>query len=254
MTGFAGKRVVVTGAGGVYGQALARAFAAAGARIFLSDRNAAALTDLAADLALPDDRLILDETDLTDPEAIAVLARRIADAWGAPDILVNNAGIYPFQDILEVSAEDWDRVMAVNLRAPFLLSQTLAKAMIAHGVRGSIVNIGSPSARILRTNGLPYCVSKRGLDWLAKGLALALGPYGIRVNTVEPGLALGSAQIAMPPAHIKGMAKGNPLGRIGRAEDLPGVVMFLCSDAADYITGASLPADGGGSIPRRAPT
>ena len=245
---FAGKSVVITGAAGIYGSQLAENFAAAGARLFLTDRDAAGLTALAA--RLPGE-IACEAADLTDPPAIERLCRAILDR-GTPDIVINNAGIYPFGGLFDTPVEMWDRIMAVNLRAPFLITQALAAGMIAAQRQGVFIFIGSGAGQMLRTNGLAYCTSKRGVEWLMKGIALELAPHGIRANLVAPGLALGSAGTVFPEGYAEVMAARVPLGRGIEPGELGEAVMFLASERAAYITGASLSVDGGGAIPRRA--
>jgi 3-oxoacyl-[acyl-carrier protein] reductase len=245
---FAGKTVVITGAAGIYGTQLAADFAAAGARLFLTDRDAAGLAAVCERLGGDVDAAT---ADLTDPESIAGMCRQILES-GVPDVVVNNAGIYPFGGLLDTPVEMWDRIMHVNLRAPFLITKTLAEAMIAGGRKGAFIFIGSGAGQVLRTNGLAYCTSKRGLEWLMKGIALELAPHGIRANLVAPGLALGSAGTVFPAGYAEAMAKRVPLGRAIEPGELGAAVMFLASDQAAYITGTSLSVDGGGAIPRRA--
>jgi 3-oxoacyl-[acyl-carrier protein] reductase len=243
---FAGKTVVITGAAGIYGAQLAENFAASGARLFLTDRDAAGLALIAARTGAASA-----PADLTDPNSITRLCRTILD-WAVPDVVVNNAGIYPFGGLFDTSVEMWDRIMHVNLRAPFLITRALGEAMIAAGRKGAFIFIGSGAGQMLRTNGLAYCTSKRGLEWLMKGIALELAPHGIRANLVAPGLALGSAGTEFPAGYAEAMAKRVPLGRNIEPGELGAAVMFLASESAAYITGASLSVDGGGAIPRRA--
>jgi len=248
---FTGKIVVITVAGGIYGRHFSKAFAREGARLVLTDRKAAGLTALSRELALPADRLHLHVADLTDEAAIAAFITGTADAVGCPDIVICNAGIYPFGGLLDTSGALWDDIMAINLKAPFLLTQGFARLMIDRGVKGSFVCIGSGAAHVLRTNGLAYCVSKRGLDWLVKGMALELAHCGIRVNALEPGLAVGSEHARFPPGYVESMAERIPLRRMGGEDEAADALLFLCSDQAAYITGAALPVDGGSAIPRR---
>jgi 3-oxoacyl-[acyl-carrier protein] reductase len=250
MTGeFAGKTVVITGAAGIYGSQLAENFAAAGARLFLTDRDEGGLAALRARLASAD--VVSAGADLADPVSIAGLCRQIL-GWSMPDVVVNNAGIYPFGGLFDTPVETWDRIMAVNLRAPFLITRTLAEAMVAAKRKGVFIFVGSGAAQMLRTNGLAYCTSKRGLDWLMKGIAMELAPHGIRANLVAPGLALGSAGTVFPAGYAEAMAARVPLRRQIAPGELGDAVMFLASERAAYITGASLSVDGGGAIPRRA--
>src|SRR5580692_3288496 len=146
---FAGKAVVITGAAGIYGAQLAENFAAAQVRLFLTDRDA---TGLAAVRARLDGASVTSATaELTDPCSIAVLCQRILD-WSVPDVVVNNAGIYPFGGLFDTPVEMWDRIMDVNLRAPFLITQALAQAMIAAQQKGAFIFIGSGAGQMLRTN------------------------------------------------------------------------------------------------------
>ncbi len=248
---FLGRKVVITGAAGVYGSELARAFAAAGAALCLSDARPDGLEALAGELGLPPERLLTYVTELTHDPSVRDLVAMVAAAWRAPDVVINNAGIYPFGGVLKIEVELWDRVMATNLRAPFLVMQGFARTMIARGVKGSFVNVTSGAADILRTNGVPYCVSKRALEWLSEGFALDLAKDGIRVNCVRPGFATGSTLVSFPAGYVETMSRANPMGRVAEAGDLAAAVMYLASSAAGYVTGACLAVDGGSSIPRR---
>ncbi len=246
---FQGTKVVITGAAGVYGRWITQAFAREGATLCLSDGRRDALDRLAGDLDT--DRLLLQPAELTSEASIDALVAVVEKAWGAPDVVVNSAGIYPFADLLDTSAELFDTIMAVNLRAPFLLCRGFARLMIAAGVKGSIVNIGSGAARSLRAGGIPYCVSKGALDRLSKGFALELAPHGIRVNEVEPGFSSRSESAVFPPGYVEALRGAIPLGRESGPDDAANAVLFLCSDKAAYITGTSVAVDGGNSAGRR---
>jgi 3-oxoacyl-[acyl-carrier protein] reductase len=244
---FTGKKVVITGAAGIYGGWIAAAFAAAGAALFLSDMRAEKLAETAARIGAPDARTHI--TDLTDASSIAALAQAVAQAWGAPDIVVNNAGVYPRTGpLIDLDTREFDRIMAVNVRAPFLVTRDLARLMIAHRQPGAVVNIGSGAARQMPYGSVTYCMSKTALERLSKGQALELAPHGIRVNVVEPGFAPGSDFSHLPDDYVDRMTARIPLGRTSGPEDAPSAVLFLCSPAASYITGAVLSVDGGNSI------
>lgn len=249
MMDFTGKRVVITGAAGIFGSWIAAAFAQAGAELCLSDMRREALDAAVVRLALPPSRVELHATELTSEASIEELAALVQQRWGAPDIVVNNAGVYPrTPHLLELEAAEWDRIMAVNLRAPFLLTRAMARLMIAGGVKGAVVNIGSGAARQMRAGSVTYCTSKTALERLSKGLALELAPHGIRVNVVEPGFAPGSDVSHLPADYVDRMRARIPLGRTSGPEDAPGAVLYLCSPAASFITGAVLSVDGGNSI------
>ncbi|MFC0409968.1 SDR family NAD(P)-dependent oxidoreductase [Roseomonas elaeocarpi] len=238
-----GKRVVVTGAGGVIGRWLARAFAEAGASLCLTDTDVAALEGMELG---PDG--FRHAADLRDAAAIEALAAAVASRWNSADVLVNNAGVYPSAFLLDVDAEEWDRIFDINLRAPFLLTRAVAKNMIAAGVRGSVINISSGAARKMRRTVAPYCTSKTALDRITKGFAIELAEYGIRVNALEPGFAAGSSVSPVSETHAATTTANIPAGRATRYEDVRDAALFLASSASSYITGASLPVDGGNSI------
>lgn len=246
---FSGKRVVITGAAGIFGGWIAAAFAEAGARLCLSDRQEGLLGPLADRLGLDAADTLLHGTELTSEASIQALTTLVERRWGAADIVVNNAGLYPrTPELLDLDAETWDRIMAVNVRAPFLVTRSMARLMIAAGVAGSVVNIGSGAARQMRAGSVPYCMSKAALERLSKGQALELAPHGIRVNVVEPGFAPGSAVSQLPPDYVERMKARIPLGRTSGPADAPGAVLYLCSPAASFITGTVLSVDGGNSI------
>lgn len=248
---FENRKVVITGAAGVYGRWIALAFAREGARLCLSDRRADALEGLAGELGPHREPHLRHPTDLESDASIAELVATVEGAWGAPDAVVNAAGVYPFADLLDTDNALFDAIMAVNLRAPFLLCRDFARLMIAAGTGGSIVNIGSGAARNLRAGGVPYCVSKSALDRLSRGFALELAAHGIRVNVVEPGFSSQSELASFPPGYVERMRAGIPLGRESGPDDAANAVLFLCSDKASYITGTSIAVDGGNSVGRR---
>lgn len=243
---FKGKHVVVTGAAGIFGGWIAQAFANAGAQVLLTDKDAARLAVAAKTVG--DGNHPQFAADLTFDADIKALLAHIADTWGAADVLVNNAGIYPSGFLLDINAYDWDQIFGINLRAPFLLSQGVARQMIDKGIKGSIIDISSGGSRKIRRTSVPYCVSKAALDRLNKGLAIELAEFGIRVNIVEPGFAPGSDVSHLTQEHIDAVLGNIPLGRSSQPGDAANAVLFLASDAASYITGATLTADGGNSI------
>ncbi|MBI3499434.1 MAG: SDR family oxidoreductase [Proteobacteria bacterium] len=246
---FKDKKVVITGAAGIFGRRIAADFAAAGALLCLSDIRSKELAKLPKALGLKRGRYLTHATELTDEKSIGQLVRHVAKAWNSPDVVVNNAGIYPRSgSLLAIKTEDWDRLMDVNLRAPFLLSRDFARLMRDRGVKGSIVNISSGASRRMAMGSVPYCTSKTAIDRLTKGFALELAPFGIRVNAVEPGFAPGSEVSLLSEDYVKTMIQRIPMGRASGSHDAPNAVMFLSSAAAAFITGATLAVDGGNSI------
>lgn len=248
---FKGKKVVLTGAYGVFGVWIAEAFARHGATLCLSGSKMDRLAAMAEKLRLAESPLLV-PADLTQEDDILALAARVKEAWGAPDILINNAGLYPSGFLLDTPTAEWDRILGVNLRAPFILTREIATLMVKNGIKGSIINIGSGAANRMRASSVPYCLSKTALDRLTKGYALELAEYGIRVNLVEPGFASGSVSNPLPEEHVKGMGGRIPLGRESGPDDTPNAVLYLSSGAASFITGATLPVDGGNGAGIRA--
>jgi 3-oxoacyl-[acyl-carrier protein] reductase len=246
---FKGKRVVITGAAGIYGVRIASAFAKAGATLCLSDMRVDKLPEVVKQAGADSATTLLHKTELTDATSIRDLAATVAKAWGAPDILVNNAGVYPRTGILvNLDDAEFDRIMSVNVRAPFILTKEMAKLMIAAGRQGSVINIGSGAARQMPTGSVTYCMSKTALERLSKGQALELAAHGIRVNVVEPGFAPGSEVSLLPDDYVERMIARIPMGRMGTEQDAASMVMFLCSNAASFVTGSVVAVDGGNSI------
>lgn len=242
---FEGKGVVVTGALGLFGRGIAKAFAAVGAKVCVTDTDQSALETLAAELGTAGS--FAKACDLTSADDMDGLIAAVADAWGAADILINNAGIYPSGFLLDIDTADWDRIMDVNLRAPFHLSRGFALQMIGAKKTGSIVNISSGASRKMRRTVVPYCVSKTALDRLTKGFAVELAEFGIRINALEPGFAAGSTVSALSDEHVTRAIRGIPLGRPTSMDDIGPAVLYLSSNEASFVTGTTLSVDGGNS-------
>ncbi|AYN33728.1 3-oxoacyl-ACP reductase [Streptomyces albus] len=239
------RHVLVTGAGGGIGRAIAEEFARDGAALTLTDRDREALGPLLAHLAgagCPADAL---GADLSCPEAPAGLVRRAWAARGPVDVLVNAAGSYPSLDMAEVGAAEWDRLFAVNLRAPVLATAAFARLAAEHGRGGTVVNISSGSALRSRPGGGPYASSKAALEMATRAAALELGPRGIRVNAVSPGFVpVDSAANPVSPQYAAAIGT-NPLGRTGTPEDIARAVRWIAGPDASWITGEILRVDGG---------
>ena len=245
---FENKTVVVSGVAGGIGDAIARGFAALGAAVFACDRRRDCLGELAAA------GITADTVDLTDRAAAADWIATIESRrGGAVDVLVNSSGGVAGQTgraVEDVSDPDWDEVMAINLGAAFALSRACVPAMKRAG-RGCIVNITSGAATNPSLTGIQsYCATKHGLLGLTRQLAHELGPHGIRVNSVAPGLMLTNDATRRQWADYgadrqRVLLDGIALRRLGRAQDVANAVMFLASDLADFITGQHLQVDGG---------
>ena len=238
-----GRRALVTGAGRGIGLAIACALAEAGAEVTLCARSADELDAAVEALRLRGDDAQALPLDVTDETAIcAALAARPAF-----DILVNNAGMNRPAAFVDVDMADYDRIMGLNVRAAFAVSQQVARGMIAAGKPGAIVNVSSQMGHVGGVDRTVYAASKHAIEGLTKAMAIELGPKGIRVNSIGPTFIrteLTASTFANPErlAWIKSKIK---LDRIGEVEDIMGAVVFLASDAAALITGASLLIDGG---------
>lgn len=242
---FEGKKVVITGGAGIFGGWIAKAFAAEGAKICLTDIRDDKLSELAKDPVFKNTEVLIHPADLSKPRDIANAASFVEKKWTAPDVLINNAGLYTRHRLLDMSLPDWENMIAVNLTAAFLLTQAFAKPMIREGRSGSIVNIGSGAAVGVQVGGGPYSTSKAALAMLTRAWALELAPYGIRVNSVGPGFAPGSEVSLLPEGYVEQMVETIPLGRVSGPQDAPEAILFLCSSKASFITGATLNVDGG---------
>jgi len=240
---FTDKTAVVTGGGQGIGRAIAEALLKAGARVWLAECDAEAGNETCSELAhLGPIEFVL--TDVSDPKAVELLRRRVEA--GGLDLLVNNAAVMVRKPIEELSPEEWQRVLNVNLTGPFLWSRAFAPMLRTR--RGSIVNIASTRALMSEPHTESYAASKGGLVALTHALALSLGPE-VRVNCISPGwidvtpLAKRSRRHA---AHLSERDHAqHPVGRVGRPEDIAAMVLYLASDEAGFITGENIVIDGG---------
>ena len=244
--GLAGKAVIVTGGAGGLGLAFAKGFLDAGARVAIADINEAGARAAAKALDASEKLCIGLAVDITDEPSVARLADCTREAFGNIDILVNNAALYgtlkrkPFY---EITAEEWDRVLGVNLKGAFLC----AKAVFPHmrGRGGKIVNIASASAMSGSPLWLHYVSSKGGMIAMTRGLARELGDHGVTVNAVAPGFTLTEASRAVTDnAETWGVDRG-AIRRAEQPEDLVGAVLWLASPHSDFVTGQTLIVDGG---------
>jgi NAD(P)-dependent dehydrogenase (short-subunit alcohol dehydrogenase family) len=241
-----GRVALVTGASSGIGREIASALAEAGAAVVLAARRAAELEAAKARIGDEGGRAAALAVDLADRQALRRAAARSAEFFGAPDILVNAAGINRRRALLEVSDEDWDSVLAINLDAPFFLAQALAPAMIAKGW-GRIINVASLQSQRAFPMSAAYGASKGGIAQLTRAQAEALSRHGVNANAIAPGFFPTelTAPVVEDPARWEKMAASTFIGRNGELRDLRGVAVFLASRASDYVTGQTIFIDGG---------
>jgi NAD(P)-dependent dehydrogenase (short-subunit alcohol dehydrogenase family) len=238
-----GKIALVTGGASGIGYACAEIFAREGAKVWIADANAEAGSKAARKL-----KAEFVACDVGDAKQVRALVDALARGAKRLDVLVNNAGIAPSRPFLDITEDDWDRVIRVNLKGAFLVGQAAAKLMVAKKTQGAIVNMSSVNA-VLAIPGLAaYNVSKGGLNQLTRVMALELAPHGIRVNAIGPGTIATElarkAVLGSPEAKTKIMSR-TPMGRLGEPAEIAETALFLASKRSSYMTGQIVYVDGG---------
>lgn len=249
-----GRVVLVTGAGRGIGAAIAARFAEPGVTVALTQRNVEGLATTAAAVRERGAEALCFGCDARDRDATRATVDELLAARGAIDVLVNNAGTIARQSLAETTEESWDAVFDTNVKGTLWTSQAVAPSMVERG-DGAIVNVSSVAGTLANTERGAYCASKAAVDLLTKVMALELGPYGVRVNAVAPGLIrteLNDVELiegGLEPAFAERIAAG----RIGSIEEVAGAVQLLASEAAAYVNGEVLIVDGGWSIAQNFP-
>jgi meso-butanediol dehydrogenase/(S,S)-butanediol dehydrogenase/diacetyl reductase len=249
---FAGKVALVTGGASGIGHATVGRLLEEGAAVIIADIDAAAGEAAAAGLrARGLERVEAVRCDVTSGADVGALVEAVIARHGGIDVLFNNAGIFEPGEVHEISEDDWDRQLNVNLRSVFLVSHHVVPVMLAQGA-GAIVNNASVAALVGDHNGVAYCASKGGVGQLTKAMALDYATRGIRVNAIccgeidTPLFVRESGQIGMTPDEYRAILnEAHPIGRIGLPSEAAAAVAFLASDDASFVTGVLLPVDGG---------
>ncbi len=241
-----GRTALVTGASSGLGAHFARLLASQGAKVALAARRLDRLESLAGEIEAAGGTALAVACDVTDEASIVAAVAHAAERIGTLDILVNNSGVTGRKPFLESTAEEWDSVLDTNLRGAFLMCREFARAAIAAGKGGRIVNVASILGLRTIKGVVPYSASKAGLCHMTAVLAMELGPKGITVNALAPGYVETDLNrgFLQGPAGAR-IASRVPLGRLGQPEDLDGALLLLASDAGRFITGVVLPVDGG---------
>ena len=237
-----GKLALVTGGGSGIGEGIAMAMAAAGAKVIVADVDFANARRVAGAVGGG----VAFELNVTDRAAVDALAAKVLKELGPLSVLVNNAGIIRRGRVDDANARaNWDATLAVNLDGPYVVTTAFCEQLKA--TKGAVINIGSIQSFVALPNSAAYTTSKGGVRMLTKALAIELSPLGIRVNAIAPGLIATplNEKARQNPEYMANFSKRMPLGRPGTPDDIAQPAVFLASDMARYITGVTLPVDGG---------
>jgi len=245
---FRDRVIMITGAGGRLGRPCATAFAGQGARLIVTDVAQDRLEDTAAATRQAGARVVAVPADIRQEADVERVVAEGTKTLGPVDVLVNFAGYVPTTYVVDVPTDEWERVFDVNVKGTMLCCRTVARQMIGRKAQGCIVNISSGASTSARAGAAHYCGSKAAVNMLTEVLAIELGPNGIRVNAVAPGLVLDhvitKAEDA-PHPYLRDMLVATPLGRTGSGDDIANAVMYLASPRAGWITGEVFYVTGG---------
>jgi len=246
LAGLSGKVAIVTGATRGIGQAIARAYAAAGIKVAIVSRSAADCEKAAQFINETGGEAMAAFCDVTQVAAFGKIVEQVVEHWGRLDIMVNNAGTAITRKAIDLSEEEWDRVVDLDLKSVFFCAQSAARMMIPQQ-RGKIINVASILGLVGANGLIPYCAAKGGVVNLSRALASEWARYGIQVNSLCPGYVITDInrdKLSDEKTQAALLAK-TPAGRLGQVGDMTGAALFLASSASDYMTGQSLTVDGG---------
>ena len=250
MFDFRDHSVLVTGAGAGIGLGIAQAFHQAGARVALGDLHEPGLARAAERLG-GSERVFTHPVDVRDGRSVADFVQATERAIGPVTVAVANAGVYPNSPVLDMTTEEWDRVIETNLRGVFLTCQAVARRMVAEGMPGKLITISSGAYNSGRKGAAHYCASKAGVVMFTKVLAMELGAHRINVNCIAPGLVMVERNVnEVSEEVVRAIVAAIPWGRPGSAEDIAHAALFLASPFAEFITGEVLSVDGGSGTGR----
>ncbi len=253
---FKDKVAIITGATKGIGEACAHEFAKEGAKVVVTGRSVDLGEQVVADVKANGGDALFVRCDIGQKAQIDALIQATVDHYGTIDIVVNNAGVNHSADFFDISEDDWDWVMSVDLKGTFFVSQGAAKVMVEQGKGGAIVNVSSVMAQLALADQIPYCAAKGGVNQLTKAMALSLVDKDIQVNCCAPGPVLTELmeRVVHNEAKRKQLMDRLPIGRIASCEAIARVIVFLASKDAEYLVGQTIYPDGGRSIqafPRR---
>ncbi|GGD80109.1 SDR family NAD(P)-dependent oxidoreductase [Paenibacillus nasutitermitis] len=241
------KIALITGGSQGIGRAIAVRFAAEGAKVAISGRGLEALKETAAYITEQGGQVLIFEGDVQYKDQVNQMVDSVINQWGRIDILVNNAGVNHTAAFLEITEEDWDWHMNINLKGTFLVSQRVSLEMVKQNQGGSIIQMSSVNGLAAEADQAHYNTTKGGINLLAMSMALELAHYNIRVNALCPGFIetrLTKPLIDNPPA-ITSYLQTIPMKRVGQPEDISAAALFMASDESSYMTGHCMVVDGG---------
>ena len=246
---FDGKAVIVTGATSGIGWATAEMLGRERASVVLAGRNESALAEVARAVGAGGGRAVTCRIDVTRADAAEAIVGTAVDAFGGVDVLVNAAGVMASGTLDQTTDETWEQMLAVNLTAPFRLMRAAAPHLAAR--KGAVVNVSSVNGLRSFPGVLAYCVSKAGVDQLTRCAALEMAPLGVRVNAVNPGVTVtnlhrrSGMEEPQYAAFLERSKTTHPLGRPGQPDEIAALIVFLASDRSAWMTGETIPIDGG---------
>lgn len=245
-----GKVAIVTGATKGIGVAVAQEYAKEGAQVVLAGRTAELGEKVAEGIRQAGGDAIFVTADVSQRADVERLVKAAVDRYGTVDIVVNNAGVNHSANFFDITDEDWDWVMSVDLKGAFMLSQSAARVMVSQGKPGAIINLSSVMAVLALADQVPYCAAKGGVNQMTKAMALSLIPKGIRVNAVGPGPVMTDLMQRVVDNEAKHAVLMDrlPIGYIASCEEIARVCVFLASDDSSYIIGQCIYPDGGRMI------
>lgn len=246
MTSLKGKVAIVTGARRGIGRGIALAFAKNGAKVVVSDLNEKDCQKVVDEIKNLGSYGLAVKCDVSSSKEVEAMIKTTVDKFGKIDILVNNAGIALMKPFKDMTEEDWDKVLSVNLKSVFLCSKAVLPELIKQG-KGKVINIASIAGQIGFAQSSAYCASKAGIINLTRVMALELAQHKINVNAIGPGVikTAMTKQFLEDPKMKEMLLSQTPWGRFGKPEDIANAAVFLASDQADFITGTTLFVDGG---------
>lgn len=244
------KVSIITGATKGIGLSCAEEFAIEGARVVLTGRTVSLGEEAAERIRADGGDAIFIRCDVSQNDQIQNLVQKTLEHYGRIDVVVNNAGVNHSAKFFDISEDDWDWVMGVDLKGTFLLSQAAARVMVEQGIKGVIINMSSVMAVLALADQVPYCAAKGGVNQLTKAMALALGDYGIRVNAIGPGPVLTELMqvVVNNPEKEAELLARLPLGRIAECREIATTTVFMACDDSSFFTGQCIYPDGGRMI------